>query len=296
MLMAAPEIDRSIGLHVDFDGAASAAADALGLETFDARPWGPRLRMVARSRDVEAFYQHIRPRLRPFTLFGSGDFHHLSALWLRRCNQPFTLVMFDNHPDWDWRPPRWSCGGWLNRALELPNCSRIIVLGCGNFELEYPARLFGRKDQRLEIRPWAERVSPRIRERYRCLDQTSLHMVASELAAELGGSPVYISIDLDAHSRTEAVTNWESGLFTIEQLTSLITQLRHAASIIGGDICGGYSRPTFERLLQRLAHKWDHPKLSMPNGPLIADRNARAMGTLWRSLAGASALPAAASA
>ena len=285
--MPASEQDQSIGLHVDLDGAAAPAAGLLGLPTLDARCWGPKLRIVARPRDMDVFYEFVRPRLRPLTLFGSGDFHHLSALWLRRLKEPFTLVMFDNHPDWDRRPPRWSCGGWLNRALELPNCRRIVVLGCGNFELEFPSRLFGCSDVRLEIRPWAERVSPRTRRGFRCIDAGSVPQATAELVDDLRGGAVYVSVDLDALAAADAVTNWENGLFSTRQVCSIIEDLGTRARIVGADVCGGYSPPVLERMLQRLAHVWDHPKLNLPEASEIVSRNAKATAAIWNALAAA---------
>src|SRR5689334_21837628 len=112
-------------LHLDLDGAWP--GDVLGLAVVGAREWGPRLRFSAPSRLIEEFYSSYRESVGRFTLFGSGDFHHLSALWLRRIEEPFVLVSFDNHPDWDIRPPRWCCGNWLNRALELPHLRKISV-------------------------------------------------------------------------------------------------------------------------------------------------------------------------
>ena len=54
---------------------------------------------------------------------------------------PFTLVSFDNHPDWDIKPPYWSCGGWAARTLYTSRVERVSVWGCGNFELRWPSRL-----------------------------------------------------------------------------------------------------------------------------------------------------------
>src|SRR5258708_2077040 len=98
-----------------------------GFDVVDVRAWGPRLRYHGRRGEVEAFYEEIRGRLGDFTLYGSGDFHYLAAVLLRRVAEPATVVSFDNHPDWDIRPPYWACGGWVNRALALPNVRRVSV-------------------------------------------------------------------------------------------------------------------------------------------------------------------------
>src|SRR5262245_13931001 len=121
---------------LDLDGAWE--PDLTGLKRVDATAWGPRLRFTSPREIAEDFYAEIAAKLEPFVLSGSGDFHHLTALLLRRIEDPFLLVSFDNHPDWDLRPPHWSCGGWINRALELPNLRSAAVWGCGNTELSWP--------------------------------------------------------------------------------------------------------------------------------------------------------------
>src|SRR5438552_4118621 len=146
------------GVHLNLDGAWP--ADAIDAEMHDLGDWGLRLRYLARQVDLDAFHEQVRPLLRPFVLYGSGDFHHLTAVLLREMREPVTVVCFDNHPDWDVRPPRWACGGWTNRALELPNVLRASVWGCGNFECWWPHQIFGnRRAERagfLAVHPWAD--------------------------------------------------------------------------------------------------------------------------------------------
>ncbi len=118
------------------------------------------MRFSAPPRLVEQFYrEHKRNLAAAFLLYGSGDFHYLTALRLRSVTEPIVLVSFDNHPDWDVRPPKWACGGWINRALELPNVPRASVWGCGNFECWWPHQIFGnRRAERagfLDVHPWA---------------------------------------------------------------------------------------------------------------------------------------------
>ena len=72
----------SVGIHLNLDDAW--LSEPLGLPIVDARSWGPQLRFSAPPRLIENFYREIEPRLVPFVLYGSGDFHHLTALWARR--------------------------------------------------------------------------------------------------------------------------------------------------------------------------------------------------------------------
>ncbi len=135
--------------------------EPLGLPVVDARSWGPQLRFSAPPRLVAKFYREYETHLAaPFLLYGSGDFHYLTALRLRRVAGPVAVVSFDNHPDWDVRPPKWGCGGWVNRALELSQVRHVAVWGCGNFECWWPLQIFGnRRAERLgtlEVHPWAD--------------------------------------------------------------------------------------------------------------------------------------------
>ena len=76
------------------------------LESVDARTWGTQLRFSAPAKLIESFASEYLSGLPPFLLYGSGDFHHLTALWLRRRNEQLTVVSFDNHPDSEFvRPP-----------------------------------------------------------------------------------------------------------------------------------------------------------------------------------------------
>ena len=272
-------------LHIDLDGAWP--RDALGGECLDARAWGPRLRYSARAREIEAFAAEVGGRLKAFTLFGSGDFHHLSTLWLRRAAEPVTLVSFDNHPDWDLRPPRWGCGTWINRALELPHVESASIWGCGNFELDWPGHLFVNRralaDGRLRVWPWTERLAHSGRRRFPGLTADDWRAQFQTFAAGLAGRRLYVTVDLDCLTDADSATNWEHGLFTATDVAWALGELRARGEIVGGDLCGAYSVPSYARLGQRLLARWDHPRLPAPAAATA--RNARALATIWPALA-----------
>ena len=52
---------------------------------------------------------------------GSGDFHHISSLNTEKISEPFILIIFDFHPDWDILPPFLGCGSWVTRSLKNKN-------------------------------------------------------------------------------------------------------------------------------------------------------------------------------
>jgi arginase family enzyme len=275
-------------IHLNLDNAWPAGA--LPFRTLDVTSWGPQLRFSAPSRLIEEFYREAQEELAPFVLYGSGDFHHLTALWVRQLAEPFVLVSFDNHPDWDVRPPRWGCGGWVNRALELPHLKKVSVWGCGNFECWWPGRLFGNRraerEGRLEIHPWADGRPLSDQARREAILRVNWRERFAEFVQALGGSNLYVTIDLDCLRAEEAVTNWESGRFTLEDITWTLTQLRvSGAQIVGGDICGAFSPPVYARRKQRFAAKMDHPKLPALDLETATKINFRAFEALWPILA-----------
>jgi hypothetical protein len=275
-------------LHLNLDDAWP--DEPLGLPIVDARVWGPKLRFSAPPRLVAEFYREYETHLvAPFLLYGSGDFHYLTALWIRLVAQPVTIVSFDNHPDWDVRPPKWGCGGWVNRALEIPHVRRVSVWGCGNFECWWPHQLFGnRRAERagiLDVHPWADGRPSKDRQRRGAILRDNWREHFEQFVKDLGGTNVYVTIDLDCLRAEEAVTNWESGRFTIVDLEWAFKKLRESSQIIGGDICGAYSSPHYARFKQRFAGEFDHPKLQLPALDQIRTINSAALAKLWPLLA-----------
>jgi hypothetical protein len=274
-------------LHLNLDD--TWRDEPLKLPLVGASDWGAGLRFSAPPRLVEEFYREFTSRLTPFTLYGSGDFHYLSALWLRRLTQPLVLVSFDNHPDWDVRPPKWGCGGWINRALELAQVQHIAIWGCGNFECWWPHNIFanraGEREGRLEVHPWADDRPLKDRQRRGAILRDNWRHHFEVFVANLGAANVYVTIDLDCLRAEDAITNWENGRFTIADLEWALGKLRGQSRIIGGDICGAYSEPKYARWKQRFASEWDHPKLDLPADDEIRKINFATLERLWPALA-----------
>jgi len=280
----------SSGLHLKLDDAWQ--DEPLGLPVADVRNWGPQLRFSAPPRLVAEFYRDHETHLAsPFLLYGSGDFHYLTALRLRCVARPIVVVSFDNHPDWDVRPPKWGCGGWVNRALELRHVRHVSVWGCGNFECWWPHQIFGnRRAERagtLEVHPWADDRSMKDRQRQGAILRDNWREHFEQFLRSLGGANTYVTIDLDCLCVEEAVTNWESGRFAIADLQWALGKLRESSRIVGGDICGAYSSPNYTRWKQRFAAEFDHPKIQLPAAHDIRAINLAALQKLWPLLAGA---------
>lgn len=64
--------------------------------------------------------------------FDNGNYHYMSKLWTDRVQEPFSLIVFDHHPDM--QPPRFggilSCGGWVLEVLENNKfIQNVVVIG-----------------------------------------------------------------------------------------------------------------------------------------------------------------------
>jgi arginase family enzyme len=271
-------------LHFNLDDAWP--NECSNLAVVDARSWGPALRFSAPPRLVERFYrEHERDLAAAFLLYGSGDFHYLTALRLRAIAEPTVLVSFDNHPDWDVRPPKWACGGWINRALELPNVPRASIWGCGNFECWWPHQIFGnRRAERagiLAVHPWADDRDEKDRQRKGAILRDNWRQCFEGFSKSVAGKNIYLTIDLDCLRLEEAVTNWESGRFKVNDLEWALRNLRACCRIVGGDICGAYSPPHYARWKQRFAAEFDRPKLAQPNLERARELNLATLEKLW---------------
>jgi hypothetical protein len=234
---------------------------------------------------MEQFFFDYEQQLAPFTLYGSGDFHHLTALLIRRTRERVVVVSFDNHPDWDIRPPWWCCGSWVNRALELPQVRKVTVWGCGNFECWWPGQAFGnRRAERegtLDVHPWADDRPDSKQTRPGAIFRATWRDDFERFVAALNGASVYVTVDLDCLAPGDAVTNWENGRFTTEDLAWALRRLQSGAHVVAGDMCGAFSEPKYARMKQRFLAEMDHPKLPPPDLAEAATINRAAFEALW---------------
>jgi arginase family enzyme len=255
----------------------------------DAREIGPSLRFITSKRSIERFYQKFGESLRPFILSGSGDFHHLTAIFLRQVKEPFVVLSFDNHPDWDIRPPFWSCGAWVNRALENPLVQQIAVWGCGSFECRLPWRLLGNRSAcrsgRLRVALWRSEGYdyPSWLQAMSTLDWRAAF---ARYVESLGAFPVYVTVDLDSLRESDAITNWENGRFSLSDIVWAINLLRQKSQIIGGDLCGAFSPARYASRFQAFAGRFDHPRQRSVSAGERRAVNLHALKVIWPSLIG----------
>ena len=65
-------------------------------------------------------------------LIDSGDYHYVTKLWTDKIDHPFSLIVFDHHPDM--QPPLFesllSCGCWVRTVLDTnPHVQKVCIVG-----------------------------------------------------------------------------------------------------------------------------------------------------------------------
>jgi len=164
--------------------------------------------------------------------FDNGNYHYMSKLWTDRVQEPFTLIVFDHHPDM--QPPRFggilSCGGWVKEVLDNNKFVQNIII-------------IGVKDELVETvrEELSQSGEASILEKVTFIKESELNTLPSIICSDyvnVFSSNLYISIDKDALSPSYAVTNWDQGSLTLDALKKCITALTTNRKILGIDICG----------------------------------------------------------
>ena len=146
----------------------------------------------------------------------SGNYHYLSLLWLEKIREPFSLVLFDHHPDM--QLPSFgeitSCGGWVKEALERnPFLEQVYLAGVDGELLE----------EVLE----QDRIGP-----------GKVHVGVEELLCAGEPRSIYISLDKDALGRDDARCDWDQGDLTLDEVLEMIRALDKKHRLLGMDVCG----------------------------------------------------------
>ena len=162
--------------------------------------------------------------------FDNGNYHYMSKIWTDMVQEPFSLVVFDHHPDM--QEPRFgnilSCGGWVKKVLEENKfIDNIVIIGVADHLVEeippHDKVTFIRES---EIVTLEGRSPDRV--------HSTFHIPHS--------TPLYLSIDKDALSPAYAATNWDQGSLDVAALKEIIAGLAASHKIIGVDICGERAR------------------------------------------------------
>ncbi len=135
----------------------------------------------------------------------SGNYHYMTCFFLEKIQVPFALILIDHHSDM--QMPAFgnilSCGGWVKYTLDSNEfLNKVYIIGAADEE-----------DERIEY------------------IESGDSWPGSEL-------PVYLSIDKDVLSSDHAATDWDQGDMSLDELLSLINEIKRSTELIGTDICG----------------------------------------------------------
>ncbi|MGB9683225.1 MAG: hypothetical protein ACP5RW_07970 [bacterium] len=137
---------------------------------------------IERLEELDSRISSFRGSL---VFIGSGDFHYITYLFLKRIKDLFNLVLIDKHLDIKKTFGDFiSCGSWVNEALKLKNLKEILYIGSQEGD-EF----------------W--RLKSLTRER----------------------TPIYISIDKDILDPSSLETNWDHGNLTVSYLLDIISSI-----------------------------------------------------------------------
>ena len=185
--------------------------------------------------------------------FDNGNYHYMSKLWTDRVQEPFTLIVFDHHPDM--QPPRFggilSCGGWVKEVL-INNkfIQRAIIIGVKD-ELVETVReellqsgeanildkvSFTKESEILTKISTSEGITSND-STLAVQNDNFLSSFVSRLSSNIS-SNIYISIDKDALAPAYAATNWDQGSLSTGALKAIIADLAINHKILNVDICG----------------------------------------------------------
>ena len=174
--------------------------------------------------------------------FDNGNYHYMSKLWTDRVQEPFSLIVFDHHPDM--QPPRFggilSCGGWVLEVLQNNKfIQNVVIIGVADRLVEEIQQEFAAASDTSENKTKNSLLQKITFIRESELNTLSPQTTLSSFVYRLS-SPhsLYISIDKDALAPAFAATNWDQGSLSVESLKKIITELAANHKILGIDICG----------------------------------------------------------
>lgn len=223
---------------------------------------GPALRLWSRPAALEAFRLRLRDALPagagPRLVFaGSGDFHHLTPCLLARALEvapgpPVTVVHVDNHPDW----VRWErglhCGSWVGAAARMAGVAKVVTLGVCSRDVARGRSRQGDLDLVSEGRlalfayrsPGGGALEVRGRS-WPTIEALGLQAFLARLREEIATEAIYLTLDKDVLRPSDAATNWDQGLMSTGELLAILGVILAEHRLIGADVVGDWSAPTY---------------------------------------------------
>lgn len=211
--------------------------------------------------------------LPPVTFLGSGDFHHVSYLMVKRLRSkgPFQVVVFDNHPDNMRFPWGIHCGSWVHHVCRLPFVSSVTVIGITSGDIR-GYHLFENHLRSLYSGKLAYFCLSPVPILARALglsgirdcrgEQDDLPKLIQRLVLNTDSHPVYLSIDKDVLSSGVVRTNWDQGILSEENLINAVRFLK--PYLLAADITGEISFHAYRQSWKKVLSRMDGQSSSPP--------------------------------
>ena len=246
------------------------ACSKLEANQVNLRSEGPEARLWGRTEVLHKLSARLCVELRGLssnqpivTWIGSGDFHHVTALivsLLAKAREvPVTIVHIDNHPDWVRFPIGIHCGSWVSHVLENGMVERVVSLGVSSHDLAWPelkgADLSLVASKRLVVFPLDPPLTRVVKDygagpahscgqhriTWKQISNAPDEAALSAVLDTINTKHIYITIDKDALTNTDAQTNWDHGGFSLDGLLTWLRALMAERDVVGLDIVGDYS-------------------------------------------------------
>ncbi|WP_239326886.1 hypothetical protein [Snodgrassella gandavensis] len=254
---------------LDFDHSMGTIADAFRIELGQ---WQEAIRFgcaQAKFKQLQAELTRQLPACYGTVLMGSGDYHHVSLLLIKRLQQyfnatnPIQVVIFDNHPDNMRYLFGIHCGSWVSYVAQLPFVSHVHVLGITSNDIGFAHCWENRLTPLLQGKltywcmdvqvGWAKKIG--LQQAFRAFASPEELVSAFIQAQQQTSESVYVSIDKDVLGKDVVQTNWDQGRMQLVHLLTVIAALDQR--IIGSDITGEVSQWQYTNLLKRLLSAMD---------------------------------------
>lgn len=178
--------------------------------------------------------------------FDNGNYHYMSKIWTDMVQEPFSLVVFDHHPDM--QEPRFgnilSCGGWVKKVLEENKfIGNVVIIGVADHLVDEIREELSQAGDTSTLDKVTFIKESEIRETGTPSSFSRMReSLRSPTKSGMTEGRIYISIDKDALSPAYAATNWDQGSLDVAALKEIIAGLATSHKIIGVDICGERAR------------------------------------------------------
>lgn len=233
---------------LDFDGSVIRQKSLMtyrAAQIIDCRDLSGPARFWADRSTEEKIWERVKKIPENSLVFlGSGDFHHMSSLLIRRVREPVSVIHFDSHHDFTLLPLPLNCGSWVARTVSNSFVKKHLIIGArfSVFSMASYALKFAHKSSVVSYKG------------------------DSAVIANLPTKKVYITIDKDCLTKDYALTNWNEGSMTLPGMLGLLRIIKDSAEIVGVDITGEYSPVALSGAFKKILSFINRPRAFSAKG------------------------------